>query len=272
MKLLNFEMPPDGFKRLFYDIETSPNIGFFWSSSYKANIPHDNIIKERAVICICWKWEGQDKVYSVEWEKGCDKAALKRFMEVALTADELVAHNGDNFDEKWIRTRCLIHGIDCPPRLNNYDTLKKARSHFRFNSNRLDYLGKLFFGEGKSPVGFQDWVEITLNNCSEAMDKMVKYCKQDVRLLEDVFHKLQPYVEHNRHVGAHTGYGRFSCPNCGSEDSVYRKKRHTKSGILKHQLQCKSKKCGRYFTISNKVFEEKMKNDWSKSQQTNTKG
>jgi hypothetical protein len=54
MKLLNFQMPPDGFKRLFYDIETSPNIGFFWSSSYKANIPHDNIIKERAVICICW--------------------------------------------------------------------------------------------------------------------------------------------------------------------------------------------------------------------------
>ena len=115
MKPLNFVMPPDGFKRLFYDIETSPNIGFFWSSGYKVSIPPDNIIKERAIICICYKWEGQSKVHSLSWEEGCDKALLSHFMEVASLADELVAHNGDRFDEKWIRTRCLIHGISCPP-------------------------------------------------------------------------------------------------------------------------------------------------------------
>ena len=66
MKLLNFELPPEGFKRLFYDIETSPNIGFFWGAGYKVNISHDNIIKERAIICICYKWEGQDTVHSIE--------------------------------------------------------------------------------------------------------------------------------------------------------------------------------------------------------------
>lgn len=263
---LKFQMPPEGFKRLFYDIETSPNIGFFWSSSYKANIPHDNIIKERAVICICYKWEGQKEVHSLQWNEGCDKALLKRFMEVALIADELVAHNGDNFDEKWIRTRCLIHGVAMPPRLNAYDTLKKARSHFRFNSNRLDYLGKLLFKEGKSPVGFQDWVDITLDNCEKAMNKMVEYCKKDVVLLEDVFHALQPYVKHNIHAGAATGYGRFSCPNCGSDNVSHQRKRYTASGILKHQLLCKEDSCGRFFTISNKVWEEKMKDDWNKSQ------
>jgi predicted RNA-binding Zn-ribbon protein involved in translation (DUF1610 family) len=266
MKLLNFQMPPDGFKRLFYDIETSPNIGFFWSSSYKANIPHDNIIKERAVICICWKWEGQNDVHSVEWDEGCDKAALKRFMEVALIADELVAHNGDNFDEKWIRTRCLIHGIEMPPKLNSYDTLKKARTHFRFNSNRLDYLGNLLFGEGKNPMGFGDWKAICLDNCSEAMDKMVTYCKQDVRLLEDVFHKLQPYVNHNTHVGAATGGGRFSCPNCGSENVTHQRKRYTMTGVLRHTLKCHEQYCGKHFTISNKVWEDKLKDDWAKKQ------
>jgi hypothetical protein len=50
------------------------------------------------------------------------------------------------------------------------------------------------------------------------MDKMVEYCKKDVELLEDVFHKLQPYVKHNIHTGAHTGYGRFSCPSCASTE------------------------------------------------------
>lgn len=266
MKELKFVMPPSGFKRLFYDIETSPNIGFFWSASYKANIPHDNIIKERAVICICYKWEGQDEVHSLEWNEGCDKSTLKRFMEVALIADELVAHNGDNFDEKWIRTRCLIHGIECPPKLNSFDTLKKARSHFRFNSNRLDYLGKLFFDEGKSSVGFDDWVKITLDNDKEAMDKMVEYCKKDVVLLENVFHKLQPYVHHNTHAGAATGHGRFSCPKCGSDRLIRNRSKYTKTGILKHQLRCKEKHCKSYFTISNKVWEEKLKNDWMKKQ------
>jgi len=266
MKLLNFEMPPEGFKRLFYDIETSPNIGFFWGAGYKLNISHNNIIKERAIICICYKWEGQDTVHSLEWKEGCDKALLSHFMTVAKTADELVAHNGDRFDEKWIRTRCLIHSIDCPPKLNSFDTLKKARTHFRFNSNRLDYLGKLFFDEGKSPVGFDDWVQITLHNDKDAMDKMVEYCKKDVILLEDVFHKLQPYVNHNTHAGAHTGYGRFSCPSCGSEETILRKTRYSASGIPKHQLQCKAKKCRRYFTISNKVWQNKLEDDWTKKQ------
>lgn len=262
MKLLNFEMPPEGFKRLFYDIETSPNIGFFWGSGYRINIPHDNIIKERAIICICYKWEGQNTVYSVEWNEGCDKALLSHFMEVAKTADELVAHNGDNYDEKWIRTRCLIHGIECPPKLNSYDTLKKARAHFRFNSNKLDYLAKLFFDEGKSAVGFDDWIKITLNNDQEALNKMVDYCKKDVELLEDVFHKIQPYVHHNTHVGDY----RFSCPSCGSKEVVLRRTRYTKSGIPKRQLQCTVKKCRRYFTISNKVWQNKLADDWKESQ------
>jgi len=283
MKLLNFEMPPDGFKRLFYDIETSPNIGFFWSASYKANIPHDNIIHERAVICISYKWEGQDKVHSLQWEKGCDKTLLSRFMEVALTADELVAHNGDRFDEPWIRTRCLLHGIQMPHKLLSFDTLKKVRSSFRFNSNRLDYLGKLFFDEGKTPMGWSDWVAICLpllntpDNLPEtyhdALNKMVMYCEKDVRLLEDVFHKIQPYVVHNTHVGAHTGNGRFSCPSCGSENVTHQRKRYTKSGMLRHTLKCHEKHCGKHFTVSNKVWEEKLKDDWAKSQRNlNTKG
>ena len=276
---LNFEMPPTGFKRLFYDIETSPNLGFFWSASFKANIPHDNIIQERAVICISYKWEGQKKVHSIKWEEGCDKALLSRFMEVAMKADELVAHNGDNFDEKWIRTRCLLHGIAMPPKLNSFDTLKKARTHFRFNSNRLDYLGKLFFDEGKNPMGWGDWVDICLplvkggelpKSYKTALKKMVKYCEQDVILLENVFHKLQPYVNPNSHTGAHTGYGRWSCPKCGNEDVKVNNTRYTKAGLPRHQMMCK-KGCG-FYTISNAVLMQKHKHDLEeKIRKTNMK-
>ena len=86
-------------KRLFFDIETSPNVGFFWQSGYKLNIPYTNIIKERAIICICYKWADEDKVYSLQWDKNQDdKTMLEKFMAVANEAHELVGHNGDRFD------------------------------------------------------------------------------------------------------------------------------------------------------------------------------
>ena len=254
MKLLNFELPPDGFKRLFYDIETSPNIGFFWGAGYKVNISHDNIIKERAIICICYKWEGQDTVHSIEWNKGCDKALLSHFMEVAKTADELVAHNGDNFDEKWIRTRCLVHGIECPPKLNSYDTLKKTRTHFRFNSNRLDYLGKILLREGKINTNFDLWKRICLDNEPSAMREMVQYCKKDVELLERIWKKLAPYDTPKTHAGVFAGLDRWTCPHCASENVKVSKTRPTPKGIVQKQMQCKD--CHRYYTIANKVYKD----------------
>lgn len=257
---LNFRLPPKGFKRLFYDIETSPNIGLFWSASWKANIPHDNIIKERAIICICYKWEGQSKVHSLQWDiDQCDKKLLVEFMDVVERADECVGHNGDNFDEKWVRTRCLKHGISCPPRFGSLDTLKKARSHFRFNSNRLDYIGKFLFGEGKIDTGgFGLWKNILLKDCPKAMKKMVKYCKGDVELLERVYHHLRPYITHNTNAAVHTGGEKYDCPNCGSENTVWRKNRTTTAGTIRAQFQCRDKGCNSYFTVSNKTHMTKL--------------
>ena len=86
-------------RRLFFDIETSPNIGLFWEAGYKKNIDYSNIIQERAIICICYKWEEEKEVYALQWDsKQNDKTMLQKFIEVANTATELVGHNGDKFD------------------------------------------------------------------------------------------------------------------------------------------------------------------------------
>ncbi len=256
---MEFIMPPNGFKRLFYDIETSPNIGLFWQSGWKLTIGHDNIIQERAIICICWKWEGQKTVHSVSWDEGDDKECLKTFMEVALKADEMIGHNGDNFDEKWVRTRCLFHEIPCPPKLNSLDTLKKARTHFKFNSNRLDYIAKFLGLGGKIETHYGLWKDILLKQCPKAMAEMVKYCKKDVALLEEVFHKLQPYINPNAHVGEHAGFGRYSCPKCGNDKPAYQKARTTKAGMKRHDLRCTE--CKSYFTVSNAVWMKKLEVD-----------
>ena len=80
-----------------------------------------------------------------------------------------------------------------PVKFNSIDTLKMARAGFKFNSNKLDYMGD-YLGLGqKIKTEFNLWKDITLKNCPIAMNKMVKYCKRDVTLLEEVYNKLQPY-------------------------------------------------------------------------------
>ena len=76
-------------KRLYFDIETSPNIGFFWTAGFKLNISTESIIKERAIICICYKWEEDKVTHSLNWDsKQNDKKMLQEFIKVANEADE----------------------------------------------------------------------------------------------------------------------------------------------------------------------------------------
>jgi DNA polymerase elongation subunit (family B) len=242
-------------KRLFFDIETSPNIGFFWQSGYKLNVPYSNIIKERAIICICYKWEGDDKVYSLNWDKNQDdKAMLEKFVEITNEAQELVGHNGDKFDLPWIRTRCLFHGIPMFPNYVTIDTLKQARSKFRFNSNRLDYIANYLGVGGKTETGFDLWKNIVLNKDKEAMDKMVEYCKNDVIILEKVYKYLANYFPHKTHYGALENGDKCSCPECGSINLKFSQKRYSAAGTPRIQLQCRE--CFKYHTVATSTYDK----------------
>jgi uncharacterized protein YprB with RNaseH-like and TPR domain len=237
-------------KRLFFDIETSPNIGLFWTAGYKLNIGHDNIIKERAIICICYKWAGEKEVHSLTWDnKQNDKSLLEKFVKIANEADELVGHNGDKYDLAWVRTRCLYHDISLFPSYTTIDTLKYARSKFKFNSNKLDYIAQ-FLGLGaKISTGFNLWKDIVLNNDKKAMEQMVTYCKGDVVLLEKVYNKLAPHFPEK----THTSEDKADCPTCGSNKWSFSKRRMSALGTTRVQMQCK--KCGRYHTVSEKTYE-----------------
>jgi uncharacterized protein YprB with RNaseH-like and TPR domain len=253
-------------KRLFFDIETSPNIGMFWTAGYKLNISHDNIIKERAIICICYKWEGDEKIYSLTWDDDQDdKKMLEKFVVIANDADELVGHNGDKYDLAWVRTRCLFHGIPMFPNYVTIDTLKQARSKFKFNSNKLDYIGK-FLGLGeKIHTSFDLWKDIVLNKDKQALEDMVTYCKGDVELLEKIYNKMSSYFPHKTHLGVTEGKEKTSCPGCASTNMAYSRKRISALGTFRIQLQCKD--CGKYHTVSNRAYEQMVteqseKNAW----------
>lgn len=180
-------------KKLFFDIEVSPDIVLSWGVGNKINISHESIIQERAIICICWKWAGEKTVHSLKWNQGDDKEMLIKFAKVIDSADEVIGQNSDNFDIKWVRTRCIYHRIPISPKFNSIDTLKMARAQFRFNTNRLDYMGRFLGFGGKTDTNYDMWKDILLKNDTKSMNLMVDYCKKDVTLLEQVYNELQQY-------------------------------------------------------------------------------
>jgi uncharacterized protein YprB with RNaseH-like and TPR domain len=238
-------------RRLFFDIETSFNIGFFFDSGFKKNIDPSQIIKERAVICICYKWEDDKEVSYLKWDsKQCDKAMLTKFVKIANYADEIVGHNGDKFDLPWIRTRCAYHHIEMFPSYTTIDTLKIARQKFRFNSNKLDYIAKFFNVGGKIKTDINLWKDIVLHKSKPAMEKMIKYCKQDVIILEKVYNELKHAVPNKTHYGVIFGEDRNSCPECGSDESKRVRKYTTASGLQKITMQCKT--CNKFYSKTDK--------------------
>lgn len=247
-------LAPQKIKRLFWDIETSPNVVYAWRIGYNITLQPQDIIKERAVISICYKWEDDSEVHVLTWDENqCDKKMLEEFVKVLHEADESVAHNGKRFDEKWVRTRCIYHGIRTFPKYKSLDTLLKAKQGFNFNSNKLDYIAQ-FLGVGAKykHSGFDMWKKIIEDNDKEAMAEMVHYNKVDVVVLEDVFHALQSYISPETHVGVTVGNMKYSCPSCGSEAVHLEKNNVTAKGTIQRLMGCEC--CGYTYNINNSAY------------------
>jgi len=255
-------------KRLFWDIETSPNVMFSWGCGWKVRLTPENIIEERQIICICYKWEGEKKVHSLAWDdvKG-DRAMVKQFSKIMLQADELVAHNGDKFDLRWFNGRCLVNKAEAiPPDIKTVDTLVIARKRFYLNSNRLDYLAKMLFGEGKIHTDYDLWKRChpatnpSAAGRARAVNRMVAYCKKDVALLEKVYHEVAPYHAPKSHAAvllSGNSADKWKCPRCASDHVYNSKTRTTARGTIQRQMQCKD--CRGYYTIAETVHKNYLK-------------
>lgn len=241
-------------KRLFFDIETSPNVVLSWRIGNKVSLSHENIIQERAIICVSWKWEHDDRVFTLTWDENqCDRELVRQFVEVLHSADECVAHNGDSYDVPWVRARAFYHGIPVSPYVKSVDT-KRLASNMYLNSRRLDYISKFLGGEGKIHTEYEMWKKILLNNDKKALHDMVVYCEQDVRELEDIYHELKSYNAPFTHNGVIQGKTKCSCHECGSTDLKYHRMLTTPKGSITHELICGD--CNSFMTITDSVYRQ----------------
>ena len=242
-------------KRLFFDIET----GYYtlkiksWSlKNYTKYFDPDCIEREKEIICISYKWQHEDQVHNLDWRIG-EKKMLKEFVKIMGEADEVIGHNGDNFDIKFLRTRCLYHGVLMFPTYRTLDTLKKSRSFFRFASNKLDYLSKFTQVGGKTEhEGFEMWEKIVENGDEEALEKMIEYCNNDVVILSDFYAVLSPFIDHNNNMAVLSGGNKWNCPQCGSDHVKMHHTYTTAMGIIRRQMKCDD--CKKQYKISNKNY------------------
>jgi uncharacterized protein YprB with RNaseH-like and TPR domain len=208
---------------LYWDIETSLELVSVFDLKYNDFIDPSNIYQERHLISAAWQWEGEEKVHSVSLldfpsmfkkDPHNDKGVCEKLHEVLSSADCLVAHNGDSFDTKYVETRMLFHGLSPLPVIPSIDTYKIAKNRFKFNSNKLDYLGH-YLGLGRKIQTTKGLWLGALKGDPKAIKEMVTYNKQDVVLLKKVFQKLQPFCQNhiNRQLFGQTE----GCPRCGSK-------------------------------------------------------
>lgn len=207
---------------LLWDIETSLQTAAIFQLAHNDYIHPSNLLSERYIICAAWKWEGEDKVHSVSvlddpkrYSKNPsdDFYVVEKLHDVLSDADVIIHHNGDSFDKRYLDTRILIHDLPTLPPIPSIDTCKVAKSKLYFNSNKLDYIGKVLKVGQKIHTTPGLWLRV-LGGESKAIKEMLEYNKQDVLLLEKVYKKLRPYV--SGHVNREL-YGGIGCPRCGSK-------------------------------------------------------
>lgn len=242
-------------KVLFFDIEVSYGLARAWRPGYKINLSYDDFVEHPKIICISYKWGHKDEVSTLQWDDNQnDFDLLKEFSKELNKADYCVGHNVDAFDLPWVRSRAIFHGIQLLPKYVTVDTLKIARYKYRFPSNRLDDLGDYLKLGRKIKTERKLWVDVIEKKCPEAMDKMIKYCEQDVLLLEQVYNAFRESEYPVIHTGVQNEQPKITSPFSGTTNIKLVKTVTTKAGTIKRIMKCLD--TNKYFEMSNSTYKK----------------
>lgn len=244
-------------KRLFYDIETSLCEGVFFRPGYNQTITPNQILRHAQIVCISWKWEGRRRVHNIHWglDEQNDKALVAEFISILNEADEIVAHNGDRFDIKWIRARAAFHGIPMRHTYKMIDTYKLAKKYFALPGYRLADVADYFGLEAKrDPGGLQTWIDV-INKDRSALKRMLWYCDGDIITLEAVYKHIRRYTEAKFNYAVANGVQKFCCPECGNLGK-WNKTYTTVAGTVKVLMLCRDSSCATYYKVNKNTYEE----------------
>lgn len=208
-------------KVLILDIETAPIQAYVWGL-WKQNVYLDQIEADWFMLTWSAKWLFEDLVYSdklteQEAKQEDDKRLVKGIWNLLEEAEIVIAHNGKHFDIPKMNARFIQNGMGPTTPYQLIDTLQVARKQFKFSSNKLEALARIFGFEGKLSTDFNLWKNCMKGDPTSLLE-METYNKQDVELLEEIYLKLRPWIKGHPNTGVYTEAEDALCPNCGSND------------------------------------------------------
>lgn len=239
---------------MLFDLEVSPNLGWFYGQYDTTPV---KIEQPPILLAMSWKWLG-DKgkpngcIISDfrQLDKFDDSGMVRKLWELLDEAKIVVAHNGKRFDEKMANAFFLRHNMRPPRPYQSFDTLQTARKYFKFDNNKLDYLGKLLVGEGKTEITYGNCWDKMINGTPKEKRKfghlMDVYCRNDVEVLEKIYYKLLPWATNHPNVALAAGVD-FVCPRCGN-DAKFKIKAYRRTGVQVNAVQYECLHCHSFVT------------------------
>lgn len=225
-------------KLLFLDIETSLILAYTFGIRDQ-HITHKQIANDRdgrLIHCVGLKWMGKPTRVLSEWEHGYE-GMMQGVHDDLCEADAVVTYNGAKFDLPKLTGQFQLLGMEPPPPPTQIDLYLAARKMGHI-CNKLDYLAPMLGLGGKvKHQGLELWIDV-FNGCPKAQKKMARYCAGDVRLTEDVYKALRPYIRNHPHLAEAK---RGECGACGSSRLQARGTERTKATIYQ-RYQCQA--CG----------------------------
>lgn len=257
-------MKPRKPKILFLDIETAPNTVYTWGL-YGQDIGINQIVQNGYMLCWAAKWAGEKKIHSdalinhkIDFldNPTNDYKIAKSIHEILSEADIVVAHNGDTFDLRWLNTLFILHDLPPAPKFRTVDTKKCSKNTFRFASNKLDHIAnRLSLGQKVKNEGFGLWRKCMKGN-KKAWSDMLKYNKQDVHLLEELYFYLRPYIKNHPNLAAIHSPDKLACPDCGSDKAIKRGIHYTNEcGYQRYRCS----ECNRWYHDKQRIVKTKVK-------------
>lgn len=253
-------------KTMVYDIETSLVRIEHWGTG-KTYINHNQLTQgiegETRIISIAWKYVGEDEVYALTWDDGCDKEMMREFMNYYNACDMVIGQNNNSFDNKLVATRAAKHGFPLNRFVKSFDIYRKVKSVLKLQSYSMAYMAK-FFGLTlkQSHEGIRMWKMIQYGTPSEKKEylkKMVDYNIGDIVTTEELYMKLRPYMGTVSHFGVKEGKPRWSCPVSGSENVRLHNTIVTEAGTVQRILFCEES--NHQFKVNNGAYREFLEKD-----------
>lgn len=208
-------------KVLLFDIETAPMIAYTWSRFPK--MIGDHMLKQDWYV-INWaaKWLFDDKMMSgvvtpKESVRQDDRRIVTEMWNLLNEADIVITHNGDKFDIRMLNGRFIKYGLNLPMPYQSIDTYKAARKRLNLPSLKLNYIAE-FLGVGKKMTTSFDWWVKSMEGSQEHLSLMDIYCQQDVKVLEEVYLQLRPFIQPHPNLGLYIESDVHTCPSCGSSN------------------------------------------------------